>query len=178
MLGWRGVETWSIRLESIAYGMEESSGQTYTIFTCSHVRCIFQAALRTLLSVCLSHLFHCSSLCIFMKFSRSYYYPSHNEAVGWGGGGGWGWGWVGILVSLRPSCMLYPLCNVYSSGWIHSMLGKNDQYHDRVGCAQWPLTLTYIFKVIQAWLKLLKYVRSTCRVRSVTSTVLDEFLPY
>ena len=38
-------------------------------------------------------------------------YPSHNEVVG------------GILVSLRPSVRLFripcPLCNVYSSGWIH-----------------------------------------------------------
>ena len=51
-----------------------------------------------------------------------------------------------------PSCMLCPLCNVYSSGWIRSILGTNDHYHERVCRAPWSLTLTYIFKVIQAWL--------------------------
>ena len=45
-----------------------------------------------------------------------------------------------------------PLRNVYSSGWILSILGTNDHYHKRVCCAPWPLTLTYIFKVIPAWL--------------------------
>ena len=38
-----------------------------------------------------------------------------------------------------PSC---PLCTVYSSGWIISIFGIR-------GCQlEWPLTLTYIFKII------------------------------
>ena len=51
-----------------------------------------------------------------------------------------------------PSRMPCPLCNIYRSGWILSILGKNDHYHERACCAQWPLTSTFIFKVIQAWL--------------------------
>ena len=74
----------------------------------------------------------------------------------------------GILVSLRPSvcpsvcpsvrpsvcpgCPC-PLCNIYSSGWILSILATNDHYHERVCRTQWPLTLTYIFKVIRPWLR-------------------------
>ena len=46
-----------------------------------------------------------------------------------------------------------PLCNIYSSGWILSILGTNDHYHERVCRAQWPLTLIYIFKVIRPWLR-------------------------
>ena len=75
----------------------------------------------------------------------------------------------GILVSLRPSVRLSvrpslrpsvcpsrlpcPLCNIYSSGWILYILATNDHYHKRVCRTQWPLTLTYIFKVIRPWLK-------------------------
>ena len=74
----------------------------------------------------------------------------------------------GILVSLRlsirlsvhpaccpslcPSRILCPLCNTYISGWILSILGTNDHWHERVCRMQWPLTLTYIFKIIQPWL--------------------------
>ena len=67
----------------------------------------------------------------------------------------------GILVSLRPSVrpsvrlsrLSCPLCNIYSSGWILSILATNDHYHERVCRTQWPLTLTYIFKVIRPWLR-------------------------
>ena len=143
-----------------------------------------------------------------------------------------------ILVSLRPSVRLSvrlsrlpcPLCNIYSSGWILSILATNDHYHERVCRTQCPLTLTYIFKVIwpclrkscllcsvysSGWIffniwheRLLSFgytlrqrscwggywfhsVRSSvrrasvrpsvcpaCRVRSVTSTVLDGLFPY
>ena len=31
-----------------------------------------------------------------------------------------------VRPSIRPSRMPYPLCNVYSSGWILSILGTND----------------------------------------------------
>ena len=71
----------------------------------------------------------------------------------------------GILVSLRPSVcpsvrlsvrlsrLPCPLCNIYSSGWILSILATNYHYHERVCRTQWPLTLTYIFKVIRPWLR-------------------------
>ena len=59
--------------------------------------------------------------------------------------------------SVRPSVRLSrlpcPLCNIYSSGWILSILATNDHYHERVCCIQWPLTLTYILKVIRPWLR-------------------------
>ena len=78
----------------------------------------------------------------------------------------------GILVSLRPSVCPFvrpsrlpcPLCNIYSSGWILSILATNDHYHEKVCRTQWPLTLTYIFKVIQPWL------RKPCRLCSVYSS--------
>ena len=58
-----------------------------------------------------------------------------------------------VRPSVRPSCLLCPLCNIYSSGWILSILATNDHYHERVCHTQWPLTLTYIFKVIRPWLR-------------------------
>ena len=77
--------------------------------------------------------------------------------------------WGGVLVSLHPpvcqsvrpsicpsvcpSGLLCLLCNIYSSGWILSILATNDHYHERVCHTQWPLTLTYIFKVIRPWLR-------------------------
>ena len=80
----------------------------------------------------------------------------YNEVVG------------GILVSLRPSVrpsrMPCPLCNIYSYEWILFILGTNDHYHERVCCTPWPLTLTYIFKVIWPWL------RKSCPLCSVYSS--------
>ena len=86
----------------------------------------------------------------------------------------------GILVSLRPSVrpsvrlsvrpsvrlsrLPCPLCNIYSSGLILSILATNDHYHERVCRTQWPLTLTYIFKVIRPWL------RKSCPLCSVYSS--------
>ena len=78
----------------------------------------------------------------------------------------------GILVSLRPSVrpsvrlsrLPCPLCNIYSSGWILSILATNDHYHERVCRTQWPLTLTYIFKVIRPWL------RKSCPLCSIYSS--------
>ena len=84
--------------------------------------------------------------------------------------------WGGILVSLRPSVrpsvrlsvrpsrMPCPLCIIYSYGWILFILGTNDHYHERVCRAPWPLTLTYIFKVIWPWL------RKSCLLCSVYSS--------
>ena len=71
---------------------------------------------------------------------------------------------------VRLSRLPCPLFNIYSSGWILSILATNDHYHERVCRTQWPLTLTYIFKVIWPWLR--------NRVHSVAFTVLDGFFLY
>ena len=82
-------------------------------------------------------------------------YPPNNEVVG-------GVYWfhsvrpsvrLSVRPSVRPSRMPCPLCIIYSYGWILFILGTNDQYHERVCRAPWPLTLTYIFKVIRPWLR-------------------------
>ena len=57
-----------------------------------------------------------------------------------------------------------PLCIIYSYGWILFILGTNDYYHERVCRAPWPLTLTYIFKVVRPWL------RKSCPLCSVYSS--------
>ena len=71
---------------------------------------------------------------------------------------------LSVRPSVRPSRMSCPLCNIYSSGWILSILATNDHYHERVCRTQWPLTLTYIFKVIWPWL------RKSCPLCSVYSS--------
>ena len=71
-------------------------------------------------------------------------YPPNNEVVGV---------YIGFTPSVRPSRLPCPLCNIYSSGWILFILATNDHYHERVCRTQWPLTLTYIFKVIRPWLR-------------------------
>ena len=78
----------------------------------------------------------------------------------------WGVYWFhSVRLSVRLSRLPCPLCNIYSSRWILSILVTNDRYHERVCRTQWPLTLTYIFKVIRPCLE--------NRVRSVAFTVLD-----
>ena len=67
-------------------------------------------------------------------------------------------------VSVRPSRMPCPLCIIYSYGWILFILDTNDHYHERVCRAPWPLTLTYIFKVVRPWL------RKSCPLCSVYSS--------
>ena len=97
-------------------------------------------------------------------------YPPHNEVVG-------GVYWfhsvrpsvcpsvrLSVRPSVRPSRMPCPLCIIYSYGWILFILGTNDHYHERVCRAPWPLTLTYIFKVIWPWL------RKSCPLCSVYSS--------
>ena len=92
--------------------------------------------------------------------SFHYYTPANNEVVG------------GYIISLRPSVcpslrlsrLPCPLCNIYSAGWILSILATNDLYHERVCPTQWPLTSTYIFKVIRPWL------RKSCPLCSVYSS--------
>ena len=69
-----------------------------------------------------------------------------------------------VCPSVRPSRMPCPLCIIYSYGWILFILGTNDHYHERVCRAPWPLTLTYIFKVIRPWL------RKSCPLCSVYSS--------
>ena len=63
---------------------------------------------------------------------------------------------LSVRPSFRPSVRLSrlpcPLCNIYSSEWILSILATNDHYYERVCRTQWHLTLTYIFKVIRPWL--------------------------
>ena len=90
---------------------------------------------------------------VFIQTACIYYTPRTTKLLG------------GILVSLRPSVcpsvrpsvrpsrLPCPLCNIYSSGWILSILATNDHYHDRVCRTQWTLTLTYIFKVMWPWLR-------------------------
>ena len=70
---------------------------------------------------------------------------------------------LSVRPSVRPSRMPCPLCIIYSYGWILFILGTNDHYHERVCRAPWPLTLTYIFKVIWPWLRKLCPL---CRVYS------------
>ena len=79
----------------------------------------------------------------------------YNEVVG---------GYIGFTPSVRLSRLLCPLCNIYSSGWILSILATNDHYHERVCRTKWPLTLTYIFKVIGPSL------RKSCPLCSVYSS--------
>ena len=69
-----------------------------------------------------------------------------------------------VCPSVRPSRMHRPLCIIYTYGWILFILGTNDHYHERVCRAPWPLTLTYIFKVIWPWL------RKSCPLCSVYSS--------
>ena len=71
---------------------------------------------------------------------------------------------LSVRPSVRPSRLPCPLCNIYSSGWILSILATNYHYHERVCRTQWPLTLTYIFKVIWLWL------RKSCLLCSVYSS--------
>ena len=77
-------------------------------------------------------------------------------------------GYTGFTPSVRPfvrpSRMPCLLCNIYSYEWILFILGTNDHYHKRVCSTPWPLTLTYIFKVIWPWL------RKSCPLCSVYSS--------
>ena len=110
-------------------------------------------------------------LSIFLSYqyeiSRSYYTPRTTKLLG---------GYTGFTPSVRPSVRLSvrpsvrpsrmpcPLCIIFSYGWILFILGTNDHYHERVCRAPWPLTLTYIFKVIWPWL------RKSCPLCSVYSS--------
>ena len=81
----------------------------------------------------------------------------------------WGVYWfhsvrLSVCPSVRLSHLPCPLCNIYSSGRILSILATNDHYHERVCRTHWPLTLTYIFKVIWPWL------RKSCPLCSVYSS--------
>ena len=88
--------------------------------------------------------------------------PPNNEVVG---------GYIGFTPSVCPSFCpsVCPGCRVRSVtstvlGWILSISATNDHYHERVCRTQWPLTLTYIFKVIRPWL------RKSCPLCSVYSS--------
>ena len=83
----------------------------------------------------------------------------------------WGVYW---FHSVRPSVRLCrlpcPLCNIYSSGWILSILATNDHYHERVCRTQWlwpwPISSRSFGLDLEN------------RVRSVAFTVLDGFFLY
>ena len=76
----------------------------------------------------------------------------------------WSLVWEGVLHIMTFDLDLYlqghlawpwkwcPLCSIYSSWWILSIFDTNDHLHEKVCCMWWPLTLTYIFKVIRPWL--------------------------
>ena len=109
---------------------------------------------------------HCGNPPIFSMLAFYLLYPPHNEVVG-------GVYWfhsvrpfvhLSVRPSVRPSRMPCPLCIIYSYGWILFILGTNDHYHERVCRAPWPLTLTYIFKVIWPWL------RKSCPLCSIYSS--------
>ena len=91
-----------------------------------------------------------SSIIWWMK--RHNYTPRTTTLLGGGGGVYW---CHSVRLSVRPSVRLSrlpcPLSNIYSSGWILPILATNDHYHERVCRTQWPLTLTYIVKVIRPW---------------------------
>ena len=57
-----------------------------------------------------------------------------------------------VRSSVHPSRILCPLCSIYSYRWILSIFGTNDHQNEKVCHMWWPLTLTYIFKVIWLWL--------------------------
>ena len=89
------------------------------------------------------------------------------------------------------------LCNIYSSGWILSILGTNDHYHERVCRAPWPLTLTltflymaqmitiirgcvasYVFFRIRKFEFLAKFWNFSALTLKKKFTLLDGFFPY
>ena len=129
--------------------MQSSPVITWSIFYDIHLECEIWRVLRE---------FKCWSISIFI--------PPEQRSC-------WGVYWfhsvrLSVRPSVRPSVRLSrlpcPLCNIYSSGWILSILATNDHYHERVCRTQWPLTLTYIFKVIRPWL------RKSCPLCSVYSS--------
>ena len=69
-----------------------------------------------------------------------------------------------VRLSVCPLTFSCPPCSIYSSWWILSIFGTNDQQHERVCRMWWPLTLTYIFKVIWPWL------RKSCPLCSIYSS--------
>ena len=54
---------------------------------------------------------------------------------------------LSVCPSVRLSRLPCPLCNIYSSGWILSILATNDHYHERVCRTQWPFFL-YLAQMI------------------------------
>ena len=117
-------------------------------------------------TLCLVEL--CIQWCGALRWTRRWYLkqfiipPEQKTAEQWSC---WGRYWFhSVCPSVRLSRLPCPLCNIYSSGWILSILATNDHYHERVCRTQWPLTLTYIFKVIWPW------HRKSCPLSSVYSS--------
>ena len=97
-------------------------------------------------------------------------YPPNNEVVG---------GYIGFTPSVCPSVcpsvrlsrLPCPLCNIYSSGWILSILATNDHYHERVCHTHndlwpWPISSRSFRLDLEN------------RVRSVAFTIRDGFFLY
>ena len=84
-------------------------------------------------------------------------YPPHNKVVE---------GYIGFTASVhpsvRPSHMPCLLCNINNSGWILSILGTNDHYHEMVlrtpWLWHWPISSRSLSHDLA--IKLLKYVSS------------------
>ena len=76
-----------------------------------------------------------------------------------------------VCPSIRLSRLSCPLCNIYSSGWILSILATNDHYHERVCRAHNDLWRWHISSRSFS-------LDLENRVRSVASTVLDGFFLY
>ena len=74
-----------------------------------------------------------------------------------------------VCLSVRPSVRLSrlpcQLCNIYSSGWILSILATNDHYYGRVCRTQWQSSRSFGLDLEN-------------RVRAVASTVLNGFFLY
>ena len=105
--------------------------------------------------------------CFSVVFHRRFYWfiiPPEQRSC-------WGVYWFhSVRPSVRLSRLLCPLCNIYSSGWILSILATNDHYHERVCRTQdlWPWPIS--------WRSFGLDLEN--RVRSVASTVQDGFLLY
>ena len=117
------------------------------------LRCFFHDRILISNSSCWNPWYLLISIIAYIQFALLY--PPNNEVVG-------GVYWfqsvrlsvrLSVCPSVRLSRLPCPLCNIYSSGWILSILATNDHYYEGMCRTQWPLTLTYIFKVIWPWLR-------------------------
>ena len=57
---------------------------------------------------------------------------------------------LSVCLSVCPLTFSCPPCSIYSSGWILSIFGTNDQYHERV-CRMWWPFFWQIFEIFWPW---------------------------